>query len=528
MAFLTSVDWTEVLPLSFLVLACLILVAFAPPPLQQKPHGGVFLSVPSLAVIGISAIKKIRNRASAWRYLIHGQSIIQREFDNAHNEPFEIFAPDNRYVFVSSEKHIKEVDSAPDTVLSLQAASKQMLQPAYTMHGFNWFDRRGTEGVGFVRALRVLLTNNLPQILPTLSCIVRARFEQLHSEHAKVNGEVHSPVYPMIIQLVVLSNALSFFGEELAKNEAFMIAALSYVEETLICAEIVRLVPKFMAPFVGKMLASRLKCQKIIYSALLPVAEERCLERDYKKLGHSVPDHADCIQWIMQTSPSQKPWTPERIVHELIAIWFGSVHALSTTITFAIHDLCLHPEYVTPLREELAHGLDNFEQTGKGLALLDSFIKESARLSPVESMSTRRAALKPFTLSDGTSVGVGDWLCTPVRALMQSGSHYPDPLEFNGFRFVDPSTITESAKVSKSFQEKPSRLVDVDNTFHVWGTGRMACPGRYYAAAIMKLILGQIIMKYECRLVDSLAPRHITWRSTMIPRQKTMVVFTPH
>lgn len=36
------------------------------------------------------------------------------------------------------------------------------------MHGFNWFDKRGTEGVGFVRALRTLLTHNLPSVLPDL------------------------------------------------------------------------------------------------------------------------------------------------------------------------------------------------------------------------------------------------------------------------------------------------------------------------------------------------------------------------
>jgi hypothetical protein len=38
----------------------------------------------------------------------------------------------------------------------------------------------------------------------------------------------------------------------------------------------------------------------------------------------------DCIQWIMETSPKNAPWTPKRVVHELMAIWFGSVHAVST------------------------------------------------------------------------------------------------------------------------------------------------------------------------------------------------------
>lgn len=54
------------------------------------------------------------------------------------------------------------------------------------------------------------------------------------------------------------------------------------------------------------------------------------------------------------------------------------------TITFAIHDICLHPEYVEPLRREHDDQYSVFERTAQGLPLLDSFIKESARLTPVE------------------------------------------------------------------------------------------------------------------------------------------------
>jgi hypothetical protein len=51
-----------------------------------------------------------------------------------------------------------------------------------------------------------------------------------------------------------------------------------------------------------------------------------------------------------------------------------------------MHDICLHPEYTAPLRAELkSEAYAEFERTGKGLPLLDSFIKESARLTPVES-----------------------------------------------------------------------------------------------------------------------------------------------
>lgn len=64
-----------------------------------------------------------------------------------------------------------------------------MLQPLYTINGFNWFDRRGVEGVGFVRTLRTLLTNNLPQLLPDLGVLTRTRWSHLLSEKHVVNGQ---------------------------------------------------------------------------------------------------------------------------------------------------------------------------------------------------------------------------------------------------------------------------------------------------------------------------------------------------
>ncbi|KAL2756622.1 hypothetical protein ACRALDRAFT_2041267 [Sodiomyces alcalophilus JCM 7366] len=468
-------------------------------------------------------------RIRSWAYLLNGQKIIQEGYNKSKDEPYEVLAPDSRFVFVSSPKHIKEIDSAPDTVLSLNAAAKHMLQPVYTMNGFNWFDKRGVEGVGFVRTLRTLLTNNIPNLLPELRVLSRSRFSQLHAEFSEKHGPDHSPIYPMIMKITVLLNAASLFGTELARDDAFLKDAFGYVEETLLNAEVVKLMPSFLAPIVGGLLSSGLSSHKSFFAKLLPMAEDRLKDRELKARGHDVPNHADCVQWIMETAPRANPWSAERIIYELMAIWFGSVHILSTTIVYVIHDLCLHPEYVQPIREELETYYHEFETTGKGLPLLDSFIKESARLTPVEFMSTRRRALKPFDLSDGTNLAVGDWACTPSGAIMRDERHYPRATEFNGFRFVDPELLSRIGRQS-SFptpQPKPSKLTDIDNTFPMWGTGRMSCPGRFYASAFMKVIIGNIIMDYDCKLVEPDAPRWMTWRSAMIPREKTMVTFTP-
>jgi cytochrome P450 len=92
----------------------------------------------------------------------------------------------------------------------------------------------------------------------------------------------------------------------------------------------------------------------------------------------------------MENSPKTKPWSVKRVVHELIALWFGSVHITSTTACFVLFDLCSHPEYIEPLRQEFeATGWEAFQKSGgKLLPLMDSFMKESARLTPVESGAT--------------------------------------------------------------------------------------------------------------------------------------------
>lgn len=91
-------------------------------------------------------------------------------------------------------------------------------------------------------------------------------------------------------------------------------------------------------------------------------------------------------------------------------------------------------------------------------------------------MSTRRGAIRPFTFSDGTKLEIGDWACTPVRAMLHDEKNFPEPSKFLGFRFVDQQILADltNSHYGSIESQKPSRLTDVDIHWHVWGTGRMA------------------------------------------------------
>jgi len=52
-------------------------------------------------------------------------------------------------------------------------------------------------------------------------------------------------------------------------------------------------------------------------------------------------------------------------------------------------------------------------------------------------------------------------------------------------------------------------------------------PGRFYVAALAKVVISYLVEEYDFRLTDPTAPRWFTWRSSRIPREDNMVVFMP-
>ncbi|KAK4679885.1 hypothetical protein QC764_0039320 [Podospora pseudoanserina] len=197
------------------------------------------------------------------------------------------------------------------------------------MQNFNWLDKEGTkggnEGGGYVRAVCVCLTSNLPNIVPSIRKLV---CEELDS----------------ILPLKKLENA---------RKETVIQAAKQYIEQVFLGAELIRLLPRWMAPILT-----------------------------------DVHDQA---------------------------------------ITIALQDLCLHPEYLEPLRQDIDNHYLDFKHTAQGLSLLDSFIKESARLTPTEAY--------------GTHLNRGDWACTPQIAINKIPEYYPNPEQFSGFRFAPPEVL---------------------------------------------------------------------------------------
>jgi cytochrome P450 len=69
----------------------------------------------------------------------------------------------------------------------------------------------------------------------------------------------------------------------------------------------------------------------------------------------------------------------------------------------------------------------------------------------------QRLALRPFTFSNGVTIPAGTLVGLPNGAVHRDGEIYPDPEEFDGFRFSkllekegDNATVTSNRAVSVS------------------------------------------------------------------------------
>lgn len=374
------------------------------------------------------------------------------------------------------------------------------------MQSFEWQDQRGIEGTGFVRALRSLLTANLPGLLPRIKEIIKQELQLETQLCIGADGISNVRIFPAIKRIIAKVNCFVFFSEQLLQNQEFVEAALQFPFDVIMAAELVRMVPGFLAPYLASLATRRHKASKTLFNVLAPIVEKRL---EYRRSGDPVDKPVDCMQWLIDTSPRSNPWTVERMVGEIVAVWFSSVHQP------AISDCNLRLGRSLPL-PRICWSITT--------RVLDSFLKESTRYSSVDAITCRRKVLTPFTFSNGLRVAVGDWLCVPQRAMMRDKRYYKEPAAFDGFRFV--TNTHKDVKIENDTRGRHSgRFTDSSADWLMWGFGKTVCPGRFYASSVIKLIMAEVLEKYECTLFGPQSSRVTTWRSSTLPRSNTVVSF---
>ncbi|KAK9423445.1 putative Cytochrome P450 [Seiridium unicorne] len=238
---------------------------------------------------------------------------------------------------------------------------------------------------------------------------------------------------------------------------------------------------------------------------------------------------------MTELTKSSDYWNPELLAQSLLGIWFAAAHQPWMNLHFVILELCLRTEWQTSLRQELEQHLPLDYKSLEQLPLLDSFIKETVRLNPLDTrmytrdskksleghmltasaVAIRRKAMEPYTFSDGSlSIPTGATVCVSAYNLMHNRQTYEDPDSFKATRFIPPSPTVQQRK-----------FTEVSETFPVWGYGSLACPGRFHASLVIKMVVSQLILTHDLTLEDEQARTRWSWETFTMPYESTRVTF---
>ncbi|CCD51891.1 similar to cytochrome P450 [Botrytis cinerea T4] len=199
--------------------------------------------------------------------------------------------------------------------------------------------------------------------------------------------------------------------------------------------------------------------------------------------------------------------------NRICRFFFATVDTTTLTFTHVLYDVVGHEKelYVEPMRREIRdvwkkfEGVWNRESLGE-LKSLDAFMRESQRLHPLGyTLGSRKVAKREgldFVAKgeDGERVihiPYGERIEGMAWAIHQDAEHYEDADVFKGFRTRD-ETIAGS---------NPSER------FMSFGYGRHACPGRYVALTIEKIMLVEFLMNYDWKEMDRLKDWSFGWNN---------------
>ena len=336
-----------------------------------------------------------------------------------------------------------------------------MFLPEITMNGLAVEDSMTANGNLHSRVLRIMLPSHLNELQRPLSqTISKTTDSQIIRTTESIDEWQELKVFSMAKQIIAAANSLVFFGEDLCEIDEFVRAASDYPQDLLRTAEILRLLPSILRPYLAPLLMGQHKASTILAKHLIPVVEER---QRQKALGETNPKaHHDCIQFFVDASYKNDTWSAKRIVQVILGIWFASVHQPALSLLYALDDLCTFPEHAKSLEREISNSI-RYDEDLDALPLLDGFLKESARTNPSDSISVRRKVLDPYMFADGTTLLEGDVACVPLQAIMQGQSLYAQSLHFDPYRFLDRNKTRSKV-----------RFTDATASYPLWGLGKRA------------------------------------------------------
>ena len=357
---------------------------------------------------------------------------------------------------------------------------------------------------------------------------------------------VHDSVKVMIPRAV---NRM-IVGLPLCRNDDYLSQTAKFATAVVTAFSFLRFTPQCLKPLVGPLVTiPNNRAWRATSKHTLPIIKERLANFQRKKEDPTFEweEPNDYISWqiaIATAEDRQDELTPDMISRRLMPIDFAAIHTTTLTITNVLFDLIASDpskHFLEGIREEvervLAEEGGHWTKAGLGRChRADSAIRESMRISNFITLSVMRKVLPAEGVenkTEGWRAPVGAYIGLDVYSVHHDPEIYHSPETYDAFRFSRVREEEEDKSPDKDDSEKHSSipsvnyhkstsLITTSDTFLSFSHGRHACPGRFFVAVSLKMLLAYMVINYEIEPMETRPPNK--WLgSTCLPPMKATI-----
>ena len=310
----------------------------------------------------------------------------------------------------------------------------------------------------------------------------------------------------------------------LGRDAVFIENAIRYVDSIPINALLLKLFPSPFRAIVARVITlGTWRFYRRCARRLERIFENRIVawHKDSSSMQNTYADWS-VNDAMKRQNPADK--SPDMLSRRLMTLNFAAIHTSTMTTVNLILDLFSGPAGKACLAAITAECQALSEKYGAEwssariaeMVMTDSALRESMRLSGFGSKAFSRKVMarESVMLSNGVFVPHGEIICLSGYSMHHDESIYPRPYGFCYDRFLKPQHGSGDGGRETRMLIKAAATTEL--TYAVWGHGKHACPGRFFAVNLIKMIVAHMVQHYEVKPWD-VRPANMWIGDTPVP-----------
>ncbi|KAJ4012028.1 hypothetical protein NW766_007329 [Fusarium irregulare] len=397
--------------------------------------------------------------------------------------------PFSRPEILLPQTHISWIISQSDKILS-----PTPLQHGITGVKYSFWDGSMEKDFVAYDILHVKLKRHLPQMVPMLMKELASSVDGAFGSGTEWKEvQAYLPIRRVILKL----STLMVFGGSLNDNEDLLDNLSKFSSAVVPSALVLSFFPPFLQPILSHLTSffNRMYMKRAI-KTVRPEIERRITSMERGNVENIPQDNV--LTWhIEQALRKKEPreGLADVIACRVFATMFAALESTTLTMTHTLFNICATDpakEVWKALEEEgrSAFSAKVDQSTVNSLKFADSAIKETLRLhTSIKALGVQ--VMQPAGLDlQGYDIHLpqGSRVSVPVWGIHHDEDIYPAAHNYEAFRFVQDGESEDS-------------LVSPSETYLSFGLGKHSCPGRNFAAIVMKLFLADLAVHYDVEAV---------------------------